>query len=86
MKKKRPVYNPNDIDESGEKKILEKYDEEIDGKESKNRSRFTLDGQGSTTEARAGLDGFAIKPKTMVLSLDTLSEHLSILSSSGQVQ
>ena len=70
LKKKKPVYNPNDVDETGEKSILAHYDEEIEGKKGK---RFTLDGMGSTTEAmREGVSLQKMKPK--VFSLDILSK------------
>ena len=72
--KKKPVYNPNETDESGERKILSHYDEEIDGKK---RSKFTLDGQGSTAEANAGLEGFTVKPKVKAISLDILSKYIT---------
>ncbi|PMD45417.1 SART-1 protein [Hyaloscypha variabilis F] len=69
LKKKKPVYNPNDVDETGEKSILAHYDEEIEGKKGK---RFTLDGMGSTAEAmREGVSLQKMKPK--VFSLDILS-------------
>ncbi|KAI1333967.1 SART-1 protein [Xylariaceae sp. FL0016] len=45
LKKKKPVYDPHEINETGESKILAQYDEEIDGKKV---HRFTLDGQGNT--------------------------------------
>lgn len=73
LKKKKPVYNPNDVEE-GEKSILAHYDEEIDGKQGK---RFTLDGQGSTTEALVG-DGVAKKLKPKAFSLDIFSKLLYI--------
>lgn len=44
LKKKRPVYDPNDIDETGEHSILAQYDEEIHGKKKK---AFTLDTSGT---------------------------------------
>ena len=44
-KKRKPVYNPNDVD--GENKILAQYDEEIEGEK---RHQFTLDGRGRTVE------------------------------------
>ena len=70
LKKKKPVYNPNDVDEAGEKSILAHYDEEIDGKKGK---RFTLDGMGSTAEAsREGVS--SLKMKSKVFSLDILSK------------
>jgi U4/U6.U5 tri-snRNP-associated protein 1 len=69
LKKKKPVYNPNDVDETGEKSILAHYDEEIEGKKGK---RFTLDGMGSIAEAsREGAALQKMKPK--VFSLDILS-------------
>ncbi|KAG9233513.1 putative U4/U6.U5 tri-snRNP-associated protein snu66 [Amylocarpus encephaloides] len=72
LKKKKPVYNPHDVeDESGQKSILAHYDEEIDGKKGK---RFTLDGQGSTKETFAELGQTQrIKPKAF--SLDMLIEE-----------
>jgi U4/U6.U5 tri-snRNP-associated protein 1 len=71
LKKKKPVYNPNDIDETGEKSILAHYDEEIEGKKGK---RFTLDGMGSTAETnREGISLQKMKP--MVFSLDILSKY-----------
>lgn len=69
LKKKKPNYNPNDDDESGEKSILAHYDEEIDGKKGK---VFTLDGMGSTTEARSEVAAQKLKPK--VFSLDILKD------------
>lgn len=45
--KKRPDYDPTEQEEA--KGVLSKYDEEIDGKQAK---RFTLDGKGSTVEAK----------------------------------
>ncbi|EMD64158.1 hypothetical protein COCSADRAFT_36737 [Bipolaris sorokiniana ND90Pr] len=70
-KKRKRVYDPNDIDESGQKSILAQYDEEIDGKKSK---AFTLDGKGRTVEAiQAEAEG-AAKPKKVAISLDILKE------------
>ena len=74
LKKKKPVYNPNDIDETGEKSILAHYDEDIDGKKGK---KFTLDGKGSTAEAMA-VDGTVLKSKPMAISLDILSKYLRV--------
>jgi len=50
LKKRKPVYNPNDDDGTGEKKMLAQYDDVIDGKK---RHHFTLDGKGSTVERSA---------------------------------
>lgn len=72
LKKKKPVYNPNDVDESGEQSLLKHYDEAIDGKKQK---RFTLDGQGTTTERREAMkltvEG---KLKAQPISLDILQD------------
>ncbi|PQE14952.1 dna binding sart-1 protein [Rutstroemia sp. NJR-2017a WRK4] len=72
LKKKKPVYNPNDDDESGERKILAHYDEEIDGKKGK---KFTLDGMGSTAEAALAVGDIAAKPKVQKFSLDILKDE-----------
>ncbi|KUJ13236.1 SART-1 protein [Mollisia scopiformis] len=70
LKKKKPVYNPHDDEETG-KGILSHYDEEIDGKKGK---RFTLDGMGSTAEAASeGISAQKIKPKA--ISLDFLKDE-----------
>ncbi|KAI9643406.1 hypothetical protein NHQ30_008025 [Ciborinia camelliae] len=75
LKKKKPTYNPNDDDdESGDRKILAHYDEEIDGKKGK---RFTLDGMGSTTEAALSNTASSIKARVKTFSLDILSKHLN---------
>ncbi|KAF7939734.1 hypothetical protein EAE99_001539 [Botrytis elliptica] len=71
LKKKKPVYNPNDDDDSGDRKILAQYDEEIDGKRGK---RFTLDGMGSTTEAATVNSASTSKSKAKTFSLDILKD------------
>lgn len=72
LKKRKPVYDPNQVDEDGEKSILRQYDEEIDGKK---RKRFTLDGQGATAEEReAKRQDVAAKFKAQPISLDTLQD------------
>merc|ERR1712225_47291 len=79
LKKKKPVYNPHDVDENGETGILAHYDEEIDGKK---RNRFTLDGMGSTTEATfEGASAKKLKPKAISLDLfkdEPKSDYLDI--------
>ena len=72
MKKKKPVYNPNDIDDIGEKSILAHYDEEIIGKKGKS---LLLDGKGGTAESTA-VGGTVSKPKPKAISLDMLSKYL----------
>lgn len=71
LKKKKPTYNPNEVDESGEASILAQYDEEIDGKKQK---RFTLDGSGNVEE-RSLVEGGAQKAKPKTISLDILSAY-----------
>ena len=71
LKKKKPVYNPNDIDETGERSILAHYDEEIEGRKTK---RFTLDGQGSVAKA-VTVDGSVSRSKPKAISLDILSTY-----------
>lgn len=74
LKKKKPVYNPNDIDDSEDRTILSHYDVEIEGKKS---SRFTLDGQGSTKEQLEAIkSGTAKGMKPKAISLDFLSKSL----------
>ena len=49
LKKKKPVYDPNAVDDDGERKILGQYDEDIDGRK---RKAFVLDGEGATIRER----------------------------------
>ncbi|CBX93581.1 hypothetical protein IAQ61_009264 [Plenodomus lingam] len=71
LKKRKRAYDPNDMDESGQKSILAQYDEEIDGKKSK---AFTLDGQGRTVEEAQTDAAGASKPKKVAISLDILKD------------
>lgn len=72
LKKKKPVYNPNDDDESGEKSILKQYDEELNGER---KSKFTLDGFGSTRElAMKDADDAQQSSKGIIISLDILKD------------
>lgn len=74
LKKKKPVYNPNDVDESGQQSLLAQYDEEIDGKK---RKRFTLDGQGATAEEKEAMrHSVAEKLKAKPISLDIIQDVL----------
>ncbi|KAK7746972.1 hypothetical protein SLS53_002160 [Cytospora paraplurivora] len=68
LKKKRPVYDPNDIDETGERNILAQYDEEIDGK--KKKKTFTLDGKGTFGDLADILEGPAQRQKKTLQNLD----------------
>lgn len=73
LKKRKPVYDPNATDESGEKRILAQYDEEIDGKK---RKRFTLDGMGATQEEReAKRQEVGERLRAQPISLDILREE-----------
>jgi U4/U6.U5 tri-snRNP-associated protein 1 len=75
-KRKKPVYNPNDVDETGERSLLAQYDEEIDGVK---RHRFTLDGQGSTKErARLDQEQTQSRSKGVLISLDILKDDAPI--------
>ena len=71
-KKKRPVYDPNDVDETGGKVLLKHYDEAIDGKK---RKRFTLDAQGSTVEEREAMKQIVgQRLKSQPISLDIVKD------------
>lgn len=71
-KKRKRAYDPNDVDEGGQKSILAQYDEEIDGKKHK---AFTLDGQGRTREAAEAEAAGATKAKRVAISLDILKDE-----------
>ncbi|KAI1172352.1 SART-1 protein [Nemania sp. FL0916] len=70
LKKKKPVYDPHEINETGEQTLLAQYDEEISGKTVK---RFTLDGSGNTTQPILSL-GQQQAPQRQIISLDFLNE------------
>ncbi|KAF1917206.1 SART-1 protein [Ampelomyces quisqualis] len=70
-KKRKRAYDPNDMDESGQKSILAQYDEEIEGKKGK---IFTLDGKGRTVEDAQAGGPAAIKTKKVAISLDILKD------------
>lgn len=72
VKKKKPVYDPNDVDESGNTTLLKHYDETIDGKK---RKRFTLDGQGTSAGEREAMKHIVgEKLKAQPISLDILKD------------
>ena len=74
-KKKTVVYDPNAEDE-GEKKMLSKYDEEIEGKK---RKRFRLDGQGmSEVDKEAQKKAIGERIKKEMISLDALKSDVPI--------
>lgn len=70
-KLKRADYDPT---EQGEKKaVLEKYDEEIEGKKGK---AFTLDGRGGAMRMKEGGEEAEGKRKGIKISLDVMEEVL----------
>lgn len=70
LKKKKPVYDPNDMDASGS--ILAQYDEEIDGKKTKH---FTLDAKDITPAQReANRQGVSSKMKVHSLDISDLAQ------------
>lgn len=76
LKKKKPVYDPNDFDDTGERSILAQYDDDY----GKKKKAFTLNGQGSIAELADILDTEANqKAKVESLSLDILSKIQSSL-------
>ncbi|KAI1295803.1 SART-1 protein [Xylaria venustula] len=70
LKKKKPVYDPHEINDTGVQNILSQYDEEISGKKVK---RFTLDGQGNSVQSTLPL-GQQQAPQLQKISLDFLDE------------
>ena len=78
-KSKRPAYDPSEeaMDGGGERSLLGQYDEEIHGRQ---KSRFTLDGQGRTVEQFAGSVGGVEdrKRKGDTISLDLLKEEVPV--------
>ncbi|GAB7346188.1 hypothetical protein MBLNU457_4929t1 [Dothideomycetes sp. NU457] len=75
LKKKKPVYNPMDMDEDGEKSILKHYDEEISGKK---RKRFTLNESGGGVRSEAPEDVERKRAKGVKISLDLLKDETPI--------
>ncbi|KAK4644449.1 hypothetical protein QC761_304900 [Podospora bellae-mahoneyi] len=72
LKKKKPVYDPNDIDETGQIGILSHYDEEIHGKKKK---AFTLDAVGTSSDLADILAQAPVqKRRQQVGDLDTLED------------
>ncbi|KAK3493267.1 SART-1 protein [Neurospora crassa] len=75
LKKKKPLYDPNDIDETGERTILSQYDEEISGKKKK---AFTLGQTIRTTTMTDSLadilDSAPVQRKGQTVDLDMLDD------------
>ncbi|TPX09539.1 uncharacterized protein E0L32_009282 [Thyridium curvatum] len=72
LKKKKPVYDPNDIDETGERSILAQYDEEISGKK---RKKFTLDAAGTSSDIADILGAPIEEKKLQSLDLDIAEDR-----------
>ncbi|KAI2473403.1 SART-1 protein [Annulohypoxylon bovei var. microspora] len=72
-KKKKPIYDPNEVNETGEQSLLAQYDEEIIGKKSK---RFTLDGFGNTPQSNDLGSLEAQSQQRQKISLDFLKDDL----------
>ena len=78
-KRKRPVYDPSEEAEGagvGGGSLLGQYDEEIHGKQ---RSRFTLDGQGKTVEQSLSGSTGATEGKKRIgnsITLDLLQDEM----------
>ena len=76
LKKKRPVYDPHAEAEEGGSKILEHYDETIDGKK---RKRFQFAEQGVSAEDREAMKrAVGEKLKKQAISLDVLKDNVPI--------
>ncbi|KAI9665684.1 MAG: hypothetical protein M1821_003618 [Bathelium mastoideum] len=75
LKKKKPAYNPNEVDATEKKALLGQYDEVIDGKKQK---QFTLNGQGSVAEASVVAEDLAHKQRGVKISLDLLKDEYPI--------
>ncbi|KAI0181948.1 SART-1 protein [Hypoxylon sp. FL1284] len=71
LKKKKPIYDPHAVDETGERSLLAQYDEEIDGKRNK---RFTLDGLGNTVLQNQDLGGQPQGQLRQKINLDFLKD------------
>lgn len=69
LKKKRPVYDPNDVDETGGIGLLSKYDEEIYGKKKK---AFTLDAAAASADLADLLEAPVQRRRNQVADLDAL--------------
>ena len=83
-KKRTLTYNPNEDLEDGDKSLLAKYDEEIDGKK---RKAFTLGGQGLTSDAKAAMKQEArerLKTQSLNLSVGrTLVPYSPMIASTA---
>ncbi|GAM85161.1 hypothetical protein ANO11243_031650 [Dothideomycetidae sp. 11243] len=70
-KKKRPIYDPHEVNEAGERTLLGQYDDELGVKK---RKRFTLDDKGGGEKRTTNDDNLAGLSKSVKISLDALME------------
>lgn len=71
LKKKKPIYDPLTMDETGERSILAQYDEEIGRKKVK---QFTIDAKGNTVVA-SGSNAQSQDRQPQKISLDFLDDE-----------
>ena len=72
LKRKKPGYNPAQLNKDDEGGVLQQYDEVIDGKK---RKRFTIDGEVISTEQKsANGPTSSYKAKSQPISLDILKD------------
>ncbi|KAB5528156.1 SART-1 protein [Coniochaeta sp. 2T2.1] len=71
LKKKKPVYDPNDMDDTGDRSILAHYDEDF----GKKKKLFTLDVKGTNNELADILDAPAVqRRRAQNLDVDMLGK------------
>ncbi|KAB5585335.1 SART-1 protein [Coniochaeta sp. 2T2.1] len=71
LKKKKPVYDPNDMDDTGDRSILAHYDEDF----GKKKKLFTLDVKGTNNELADILDAPAVqRRRAQNLDVDMLDD------------
>jgi U4/U6.U5 tri-snRNP-associated protein 1 len=73
LKKKKPVYDPNAVDEDGERSILAQYDDEINGKKTK---KFTLGDQIAEQNAQPSVSGGVLQNRNAKkINLDLFTDE-----------
>ncbi|KAF3014456.1 hypothetical protein E8E14_009129 [Neopestalotiopsis sp. 37M] len=73
LKKKKPVYDPNAVDEDGERSILAQYDDEISGKKMK---KFTLGDQIAEQNAQPSVSGGVLQNRNArKINLDLFTDE-----------
>ena len=72
LKRKKPGYDPTQLDEQGDGSVLQQYDEVIDGKK---RKRLVLDDDGLSASKQAEtVAGPGTKSKVQTVNLDILKD------------